>query len=104
MPDSRTGKRFDLKLPVSINPADSVQKLEGTTDNLSVGGVYLRADASFEVGTKVNFEITLPAEATGGPSDVKIQCRGTVVRTEHDEHGGQTGVACVIDGYEFVRT
>ena len=56
-----------------------------------------------KVGSKVSFEILLPREMTGGKSDVKLQCHGTVVRTESGD-AEKTGVACVIDGYEFVRT
>ena len=105
MSETRTGKRFDLRLPISIEASDSANKLEGTTDNLSAAGVYMRANTQLKVGSKVSFEIVLPREMTGGKSDVKLMCRGTVVRTEKGEsQGGKAGVACVIDGYEFVRT
>ncbi len=103
MSETRTGKRFDLRLPISIEASDSANKLDGTTDNLSAAGVYLRANAQLKVGSKVSFEILLPREMTGGKGDVKLQCRGTVVRTEGQAED-KTGVACVIDGYEFVRT
>ena len=104
MSETRTGKRFDLKLPISIEASDSAKKLEGITDNLSAAGVYMHANSQLKVGSKISFEIVLPREMTGGPSDVKLQCRGTVVRTEQDASGNKSGVACVIDGYEFVRT
>ena len=105
MSETRTGKRFDLKLPISIEASDSAHKLEGLTDNLSAAGVFMHADANLKVGSKVSFEIVLPREMTGGKSDVKLQCRGTVVRTENGgPQGEKEGVACVIDGYEFVRT
>lgn len=104
MSETRTGKRFDLKLPISIEASDSVNKLAGMTDNLSAAGVFLHADTQLKVGSKVSFEIFLPREMTGGKSDVKLQCRGTVVRTEAGDTGSKSGVACVIDGYEFIRT
>jgi hypothetical protein len=99
--ETRTGKRFDLKLPISIEASDSANKLDGITDNLSAAGVFLHANTELKVGSKVSFEI--PREMTGGKSDVKLQCHGTVVRTESGD-AEKTGVACVIDGYEFVRT
>jgi hypothetical protein len=102
--ETRTGKRFDLKLPISIEASESANKLSGITDNLSAAGVYLHANSQLQVGSKVNFEIILPREVTGGTADVKLQCRGTVVRTEPGESSDKTGVACVIDGYEFIRT
>jgi len=77
------------------------------TGNLSAAGVYIRADASLDVGAPVEFEITLPPEVTGGKEDVVIQCRGRVVRTDEPAVGSapsdNRGVACVIDSYEFVR-
>jgi hypothetical protein len=60
-----------------------------------------------QVGSPVEFEITLPPEVTGGKEDVVIQCRGRVVRTDEPNasagSGENRGVACVIDSYEFVR-
>ena len=103
MSETRTGKRFDLKLPISIEASDSANKLNGITDNLSAAGVYLRANSQLKVGSKVSFEILLPREVTGGDADVTLQCRGTVVRTDQGGSSDKTGVACVIDGYEFVR-
>lgn len=105
MSENRTGKRFGMKLPVSIQTTDSGGEVEGYTDNVSTSGIYLHASSGLRVGSKVNFEITLPADVTGGKSNVKLQCHGTVVRAEEKpDHDGRTGVACVIDGYEFVRS
>jgi len=79
----------------------------GVTGNLSAAGVYIRADASLEVGSNVEFEITLPPEVTGAKENVVVQCHGRVVRTDEPAEGGSPtevrGVACVIDSYDFVR-
>ena len=107
MTEARTGKRFPLQLPIKIHKEDTAIDTSGITGNLSAAGVYIRADASLEVGSPVEFEITLPPEVTGGKDDVVIQCRGRVVRTDEPdastEPGNNRGVACVIDSYEFVR-
>jgi PilZ domain len=100
--EARTGKRFPLELPIKIHKGDTDAK--GTTGNLSAAGVFIRADASMEVGSPVEFEITLPPEMTGGQENVTIQCKGRVVRTDETGAGGEgRGVACVIDSYEFIR-
>lgn len=100
--EARTGKRFPLELPIKIHRAETGGDSKGVTGNLSAAGVYIRADASLDIGSPVEFEITLPPEMTGGPEHVTIQCKGRVVRA--DESGGEgRGVACVIDSYEFVR-
>ncbi|MGA2354293.1 MAG: PilZ domain-containing protein [Terriglobales bacterium] len=108
MSEARTGKRFPLQLPIKIHKEDSVGEISsGMTGDLSAAGVYIRADAALEVGSPVEFEISLPPEVTGGKEDVVIQCRGRVVRTDEPNASAGTGenrgVACVIDSYEFVR-
>jgi hypothetical protein len=105
--EARTGKRFPLHLPIKIHREDSAGDTSGMTGNLSAAGVYIRADAALEVGSPVEFEITLPPEVTGGKDNVVIQCRGRVVRTDESQGNAASadsrGVACVIDSYEFVR-
>lgn len=100
--EARTGKRFPLELPIKIHKDDSSSDSKGITGNLSAAGVYIRADAALEMGSPVEFEITLPPEVTGGKENVTLQCKGRVVRTDEAGNEGR-GVACVIDSYEFVR-
>ena len=102
--EARTGKRFPLELPIKIHEENASGGTKGLTGNLSAAGVYIRADASLEIGSPVEFEITLPPDVTGGKENVTIQCKGRVVRS--DPTGSSPdgkGVACVIDSYEFVR-
>jgi hypothetical protein len=101
--EARTGKRFPLELPIKIRKGEAGGDANGVTGNLSAAGVYIRADASLEIGSPVEFEITLPPEMTGGPENVTIQCKGRVVRADESGGGRGRGVACVIDSYEFVR-
>jgi hypothetical protein len=103
--ESRTGKRFPLELPIRIHEADSADEMEGLTGNVSSAGVYVRANAPWKIGSRVEFEITLPAEAAASKRDVQIRCRGRVIRVDNTEvdSGGKCGVACIIDKYEFVR-
>jgi hypothetical protein len=100
--EARTGKRFPLELPIKIHQGQVVGN--AVTGNLSAAGVYIRADSAMEIGSPVEFEITLPPEMTGGQENVTIQCKGRVVRSDETGAGGEgRGVACVIDSYEFVR-
>src|ERR1700747_3281034 len=102
--EARTGKRFPLELPIKIHKGETGGDSKGRTVNLSAAGVYIRADASMEIGSAVEFEITLPPEMTGGQENVTIQCKGRVVRADETGQGGEgRGVACVIDSYEFTR-
>ncbi len=107
MSEARTGKRFPLELPIKIHAAEENAEHTGVTGNLSAAGVYIRADANLEMGSNVEFEISLPPEVTGAKEPVMVKCKGRVVR--RDEPGGGAkasaahGVACVIDSYDFVR-
>jgi hypothetical protein len=107
--ENRTGKRFPLHLPIRLHQSETAtNEHEGLTENLSAAGVYVQADASLEIGSQVEFQITLPPDLTGGKQDVVIQGRGRVVRTDtppSGQNGDSThrGVACVIDHYEFIR-
>ena len=112
MADWRTGKRFPLELNATIRGAKATAKLEGKTADLSAAGVFILSEGKFEVGSPVEFDITLPAEFIGSKKDVKIRCQGRVIRAgDHPDRGNRkekasakkTGVACVIDSYEFVR-
>ncbi len=104
MPEQRTGKRFPLELPIKIHKETESGEHVGVTGDMSAAGVYIRADASLEVGSNVEFEITLPPEVTGGQENVVVQCRGRVVRTDEPGNTAESrGVACVIDSYDFVR-
>jgi PilZ domain len=103
--EARTGKRFPIKLPIKIHKAEEGSEHSGTTGNLSAAGVYIKADAALDVGSNVEFEITLPPEVTGAKENVVVQCKGRVVRTDETNSGATEarGVACVIDSYDFVR-
>jgi hypothetical protein len=102
MPDSRAKRRFPLELPVRVQ-TEKTGVEEGITGNVSSGGVYIRTNRALKLGTEVEFDITLPAEAIFGTSDVQIHCRGRVVRVERKDDT-ETGVACEIETYHFVRT
>ncbi len=85
--EARTGKRFPLELPIKIHKAEEGGQHSGVTGNLSAAGVYIRADASLEVGSSVEFEIALPPEVTGAKENVVVQCKGRVVRTDEPATG-----------------
>ena len=103
MSEARTGKRFPLELPITLRKPDTNQDVTGVTSNLSAAGVYIHADGPLEVGSNVEFQITLPSEVTGSPEAVVLQCKGRVVRSDSTQPQDGKGVACVIDSYELIR-
>lgn len=93
-----TGETHTEKRP-RRQPAELHKSKGGSTANVhellkAAGGV----DAACEIGSTVEFEITLPPEVAGKPG-VVVQCKGRVVR--RDEGGRDRGLAYVLDSYEF---
>ena len=60
MAEARSGRRFPLNLPIHLREG-ATSDVEGTTKNVSAAGVYIKAEAELEVGSNIEFDITLPA-------------------------------------------
>ena len=98
--DMQGAVRFPVKLPISLKSKSGESHTE--TENISANGVLFQVvDAEMPVGSMVDFTISLPAEIVGAESDVRLDCRGRVVR--NFEEAGRHGVGVVIDEYRFDR-
>jgi hypothetical protein len=91
--------RFPIKLPIAVK--SSVGARISETQNISANGVLFEVDAAMPVGSLIDFTISLPADVVGAHADVRVDCRGRVVRSSED--AGRRGVAVVIDEYKFER-
>jgi hypothetical protein len=91
--------RFPVKLPIHIKSQAGESNTE--TDNVSANGVHFRHDVDTPVGSTIDFTISFPAEVVGAEADVKVECRGRVVRSDVED--GRRGVGVVIDEYRFER-
>lgn len=104
MNEDRTSQRFPVHLRVKVAGESKQQPEEvATTGNMSAAGVYLLMERGLEVGSSMEFDVTIPAAVIGSQSDVRLHCSGRVVRNEAIPEEHKTGVACVIEAYEFVR-
>ena len=97
--DVQSAARFPVKLPVAVKAGAEVRPAE--TQNISANGVLFEVDADMPVGSAVDFTISLPADVVGAEEDIRVDCRGRVVRNFED--GGRRGVGVVIDEYRFER-
>ena len=97
--DVQGAPRFPLELPVSLKSGG--QEALATTQNISANGVLCQVDADMPVGSRVEFTISVPAEVVGSDNDVRLDCRGRVVR-KYDS-GERHGVGVVIDEYHLER-
>jgi hypothetical protein len=99
--DRREARRFTMSLPMRVLPREAKgHELDAQTRDVSYRGLYFLADANFDVGSEIEFVITLPQQVTQS-GDVSIRCLGEVVRIEPTENG-KVGIAAKIARYEFM--
>jgi len=99
--ERREARRFTMNLPMRVLPREAKgRELDAHTRDLSYRGLYFLTDAKFEIGSEIEFVITLPQQVTQA-GDVNIRCLGEVVRIEPTENG-RLGIAAKIARYEFV--
>ena len=98
--EMQSAVRFPIKLPISVKSKSGESCTE--TQNISANGVLFQVvDADMPVGSMVDFTISLPADIVGAETDVRLDCKGRVVR--NFEEAGRHGVGVVIDEYKFDR-
>jgi hypothetical protein len=95
----RSAVRFPLRLPIEV--LANSEKHEAETWDISAGGVLFRLDTDIQVGSPIEFNISMPAEILGTGTDVKVHCVGRIVRSVEEE--GRRALAAVIDEYSFER-
>jgi PilZ domain len=101
--DRREARRFTMHLPLSILPWEHKGKeLPVDMRDVSYRGLYFFAEEKFEAGREIAFVITLPKDMLKS-ADVKIRCRGMIVRVDEGENG-KVGIAAKIDRYEFIAS
>src|ERR1700674_193102 len=99
--ERREARRFTMNLPMRVFPREAKEReMDAHTRDVSYRGLYFLADANFQVGSEIEFVITLPQQVTQS-GDVNIPCRGEVVRIEPTENG-RAGIAAKIARYEFM--
>jgi hypothetical protein len=98
--ERRASRRFTMALPITIREAgEENSDLHGETRDVSFRGLYFLSGTNFEVGSKIEFVLTLPKEITLA-TDVQIRCTGLVVRVEPQSE--KAGIAARIEKYEFL--
>jgi len=79
--ERRVARRFTMSLPLRVLPrASRNHELRAQTRDVSYQGLYFVAEDQFEVGTEIEFVLTLPKLPTQ-TGEVDIRCRGQIVRT-----------------------
>jgi len=94
--------RYRLGVPAFFSWLDQrglSQQGEGTTRDISAGGVFLFANTLPPVGSAIRFEISLPP-LPGAVRSLRIEAEGRVLRIEPAAGGkGRSGFAAVNEGF-----
>jgi len=99
--DRREARRFSMNLPMRVLPREANNKeLQANTRDVSYRGLYFITETKFDVGSQIEFVLTLPQKVSSA-GEVDIRCRGQIVRVEASTNG-RVGVAAKIERYEFV--
>jgi hypothetical protein len=99
--DRREARRFLMSLPMRVLPREAHSKaLRANTRDVSYRGLFFLSEAKFEVGSQIDFVLTLPQKISQA-GEVDIRCFGKVVRVEAGTNGTM-GVAAKIERYEFL--
>ena len=96
--EKRSSLRYTMALPLSIRGGKTAE-LQAETRDVSFRGLYFTVSSGLEVGSQIDFVLTLPKKITLA-TDVHIRCTGLILRVE--PHEGRTGVAAQIERYEFL--
>jgi hypothetical protein len=99
--DRREARRFLMSLPMRVLAREAhSNELHASTRDVSYRGLYFLSEAKFEVGSQIDFVLTLPQKVSSS-GEVDIRCHGQVVRVDAGANG-RVGIAAKIDRYEFL--
>jgi len=99
--EKRSTRRFPLRLPVSVRAGETSEELAAQTRDVSARGICFFIDTAIQAGSPIDFTLTLPPEITL-TENIRVRCKGRVVRVEGGSPAAKMAVAAVIDEYEFL--
>lgn len=101
--EHRRHRRYQISIPVAIqSPENEEARVETTSRDISAKGIYFTLSPEVEVGSELEFYLSLPPQMCQG-KHVRVHCRGRVVRRDAHAAQDRIGVAAVIEEYEFIR-
>jgi PilZ domain len=99
--ERRMMRRFDMRLPATIHITE--QNLQTETQNVSARGVFFYLDRTLVPGTQLHVTLTFPPHITLTEA-VRVRFTARVIRVEPPLPSMRTGIAAMIENYEFLRS
>ncbi len=99
--ERRAAQRFDFHLPVSVRLAGGEREGCGFTQNLSARGALFHTDLPMAEADAIEITLVMPSEITLA-ENMRVRCRGRVLRLLSSATGRGSVVAVQLEGYEFL--
>jgi hypothetical protein len=100
--DRRTMRRFCMRLPASVRVSGIPSEFPTETENVSARGIFFYLDRWMSEGSRLEVTMNFPAQVTLA-DPLQVRCTARVVRVE-SQAPARTGVAAMIEEYEFLRS
>lgn len=101
-PERRQLERYRLRVPLrfrTLGLASDHSEHFAETANISRGGFFFVTSAPLQVGMPIEATLNMPAEVTGGKSDL-TRCRARLVHAKPDAYSdGRMGFGAEIESY-----
>ena len=99
--ERRAERRFPLRLSIHVKCfSDVITEATSFTRDVSALGASFFLDFALREGAHVEMIITLPSEVTLS-EEIRVRCKGRVVRVGHSPFTNKIGIATVIEQYDF---
>jgi PilZ domain len=96
-------RRFDMRLPATVEFASNGGEFATETQNVSARGVFLYLDRPISHQSRIRVTLTFPPHVTLTDA-VRVRFTARVIRVEDPLPSSRIGVAAVIEDYEFLRS
>jgi hypothetical protein len=97
--ERRGAQRFEAHIPVTLHYEG--RTVPGFVQDLSGRGIFFFADLALPAGAVVDLTFTMPSEVTLA-DDMRVRCRGRVLRTAAARNSQQSGIAVQFASYDYL--
>jgi len=101
--ERRLMRRFDMRLPASVELQFEAGERLTETQNISARGVFFYLDRTLAEGSEIRVTLAFPPQVTLTES-VRVRFIARVIRVEAAARVAQVGIAALIEQYEFLRS
>lgn len=95
-------RRFEMRLPAVVR-LEGATEFHTETQNVSARGVFFYLDEPVVAGTKLEVTLTFPPHITLTTA-VRVRFFARVIRVENPLPSSRSGIAAMIENYEFLRS